>query len=105
MKSGLTYDLDEKNNPIILMSVGESTDVRDKIANRFLDAALKGEHNGFCAAKYVGVDQQNRTIIEIKSSENLYTYKEVSKILNQAKGNPLFKTLSVEDFLETILKK
>lgn len=35
MKSKVTFDLDGQNNPILLVQVSETEDVRDKIAHRF----------------------------------------------------------------------
>lgn len=104
MKSRASFDLDENNSPIIEFSVGDSEDMRDKVASRF---AAKVEESSYCRVEHEGVDSQNRlvwTIHPIPKEDTLFTSKEVINIINKIKGSENIKTLTAGDLFREALE-
>lgn len=105
MLSRVSIDIDENNNPLILLSVEtKSEDLRDKIANRFTAEFEKGSM--FCSIKHDGLDNQNRLVWKIKpvnAAERLLTQKEVVKLVSQIKNDPDLQKISSEGIVKKYL--
>lgn len=78
MKSKLTIDLDEDNQPIIKIEYQQSDDVRDKMVKIFLETYES--RSRWATFQYVPVEVQNGSVSKIrpvKPSE----FKEEEKLL------------------------
>jgi hypothetical protein len=105
MLSRISIDIDENNNPLVLLAVEtKSDDLRDKIANRFTKDFEEG--SVLCKVEHTGLDRQNRMVWEIKpisAAERYLTPKEVIKIIHKIKSDPGLQKVSSEDLLKKYL--
>lgn len=99
MLSKIMLDLDETNNPCIVVSVAvTSDDIRDKIANRFI-GPLK--INPIILAKEIGVDMKDRLTWELKvANEEYYTKKDLVRLVQKILADDQSKTLSITDLVD-----
>jgi hypothetical protein len=105
MLSRISIDIDEKNNPLVLLAVEtKSDDLRDKIANRFTAEFEKG--STLCKVEHSGLDRTNRMVWEItpvKVEEKYLTPKEVIKLVHALKKDPDLQKIPTEDLIKKYL--
>jgi hypothetical protein len=105
MLSRVSIDVDEKNNPLIVLAVEtKSDDLRDKIANRFTVEFDKGSR--LCEIEHTGLDRNNRMVWEIKPvkvEEKYLTPKEVIKLVHLLKKDPDLQKVPTEDLVKKYL--
>ena len=105
MLSRVSIDVDEKNNPLIVLAVEtKSDDLRDKIANRFTVEFDKGSR--LCEIEHTGLDRNNRMVWEIKpvpASEKFLSPREIVKLVHKIKTDPDIGKLPAEDLVKKYL--
>ena len=92
MKSKVTFDLDGRNNPILLVQAESTDDVRDKIATRFV-ANLGNMHATACLAYCESSTGELRNVIVRPYRTDERDTKEFVDGLNLDHRVTLFKAL------------